>query len=337
MAVNLPTGQWPRNPVSRKAFGMGLVIGLISIVMIALAVYPVHTRPVLPGEYVGREMERLPIDLKYIWYPSFNKQGDKIVFEGYDGSDQYVRIFIWDIENGSLSKLPIPGNCKYPRFSNGGGSIVYSSDVFGTTVNVRSGDITVAQKTRNLWIYEMDSDESRQLTFCGYVYPQFASFSEDDREIFFSTELLTDPDLPSHLYSIGADGSNLTRITSGTAKDWDPIPVDDGRLLFMSAEKGATYFHLYTFDLHTGEKNKVLQMDGYYPGIDNKQDIVFQSGTNTRVVNIYMYDLMDMKLYRLTNSEMIFTCPGIDPSGTMIVMCGKSAIDEPYHLYIIDL
>ena len=319
-------------PTARGAFRIGMVIVLILIMAIAFIVYPICMRTVLPGEYVEREKERLPIDLKYVWYPSFNEQGDKIIFEGYDGSDQYMRICIWDIENGSLSKLPITGDCKYPRFSNNGKYVVYSSDVNGTEVNVTSGDMIVKEKTRDLWIYDIDKDSSRQLTNCGYLYPQYASFSEDDREIFFSTELLENPEQPSNLFTIGIDGSNLTRVTNGTEQDWDPIPVDDNRLLFMSAKKDATLFYLYTIDMSTGETKKVLGMNGYYPSIDRKLDIAFQSD-----MNIYMYNLMNKKLYRFTDNEMIFACPGIDRSGTRIVMCGKSTINEPYHLYLIDI
>lgn len=41
-----------------------------------------------------------------------------------------------------------------------------------------------------------------------------------------------------HIYSVGMDGSNLRKLTSGVEDDFDPCPLPDGGLAFMSSRRG---------------------------------------------------------------------------------------------------
>lgn len=306
-----------------------IVLILVVVIIIASVISYTADLKKLPGEYIKNERAKLPIDFDYIWYPSFNKAGNKIIFEGYNKwISSFMSIYIWDLINESISRIPSYGDIKYPKFSNNEKYIVYSSDENGTYVNVSSGKV----RTHDLWTYDMDTNSSKQITSCGYLYPQFATFSDNDQTIFFSSEILQNPDLPSHIYKINIDGTNMTQLTNSTATDWDPIPLSDNRLLLMSAEKGDRYYSLYTFDMLNGSTQKIIDMQGYYPSTDKNQNITFQSDKN-----IYSYNLTNKKLYRFTNNEMIFACPSVDHSGTRIVICGKSTINEPYHLYVINL
>ena len=41
-----------------------------------------------------------------------------------------------------------------------------------------------------------------------------------------------------HIYAVGADGTNLRQLTHGSDDDFDPCPLPDGRVAFMSARRG---------------------------------------------------------------------------------------------------
>ena len=60
----------------------------------------------------------------------------------------------------------------------------------------------------------------------------------------FAERAATKPDFASpqrrcfHLYSVQADGSNLRQLTNGTDDDFDPCPLPDGGVAFMSTRRG---------------------------------------------------------------------------------------------------
>jgi len=64
------------------------------------------------------------------------------------------------------------------------------------------------------------------------IYFAFAERSEKKPE-FNSTQRSS-----FHLFSMGVDGSNLRQLTSGVEDDFDPCPLPDGGLAFMSSRRG---------------------------------------------------------------------------------------------------
>lgn len=307
------------------------IFSILIVVFIILSIYLINMYPVMYGEYVKRDRELIPTNLQYVWYPSFNKNGDKIIFEGYDEGGT-IGIYVWDLNQKQLWKHPLTTDCKYPRFSNDGQYIVYSSRENGTEFEVISGDVIYKEKASNLWITNLNGSWRKQLTFNGYLDRQYGVFSNDDTKIFFSFKSSQEKNSGSHIYCIDIDGTNLTKITDGESEDWNPILIDDNNIVYMSSDKTSRYFSLYLINLTDKNKQKLLDISGYYPGVDKNRNICFASNNN-----IYLYNLTNRKLYRYTNNEMMFTCPGIDYAGSKIVMCGKSFSDNEYKLYLINL
>jgi hypothetical protein len=64
------------------------------------------------------------------------------------------------------------------------------------------------------------------------IYFAFAARSEKKPD-FYSPERRS-----FHIYSMGSDGSDLRQLTSGTEDDFDPCPLPDGGLAFMSSRRG---------------------------------------------------------------------------------------------------
>ena len=72
------------------------------------------------------------------------------------------------------------------------------------------------------------------------------SLSYDGRRVYFAfaERAAAKPDFYSpqrrcfHLYAVGADGQDLRQLTSGGHDDFDPCPLPDGGLAFMSTRRG---------------------------------------------------------------------------------------------------
>ncbi|MHC4800446.1 MAG: HzsA-related protein, partial [Planctomycetota bacterium] len=63
------------------------------------------------------------------------------------------------------------------------------------------------------------------------------SVSWDGKTIYFS--MVKPGDKFFHVYSIGADGSNLTQLTHGLHHDYEPAQLPDGRIMFCSTRLGS--------------------------------------------------------------------------------------------------
>ena len=72
------------------------------------------------------------------------------------------------------------------------------------------------------------------------------TLSHDSRIIYFAFSerseekpAFTSPERKSfHIYAMAADGSNLRQLTSGVEDDFDPCPLPDGGVAFMSSRRG---------------------------------------------------------------------------------------------------
>ncbi|MBN1124216.1 MAG: hypothetical protein JXA82_04350 [Sedimentisphaerales bacterium] len=65
------------------------------------------------------------------------------------------------------------------------------------------------------------------------IYFAFARRADGDKPDFYSTERRC-----FHIYAMNADGSNLRQITFGPDDDFDPCPLPDGGIAFMSSARG---------------------------------------------------------------------------------------------------
>jgi hypothetical protein len=65
------------------------------------------------------------------------------------------------------------------------------------------------------------------------IYFAFAERAAEKKPDFYSPQRRS-----FHLYALAADGSQLRKLTDGTEDDFDPCPLPDGGLAFMSSRRG---------------------------------------------------------------------------------------------------
>ncbi|MBF0406008.1 MAG: PD40 domain-containing protein [Candidatus Riflebacteria bacterium] len=114
----------------------------------------------------------------------------------------------------STRLFPWPGNVWTPEFSRDGKHLVFSSD---------------SQSPEHIFIYEKDTQKSRQLT-AGKGKNMMPAISPDGKFIAFVSSSKGNNDI----WLIGVDGSGLSQITSSSHDDREPRWFPDGKALIFT-------------------------------------------------------------------------------------------------------
>ncbi len=156
-----------------------------------------------------------------------------------------------------------------------------------------------------IWYITEDGNNLRQITNNEAVIDRDPAWSPDNSRILFVSDL-DSPGL-TEIYSMGLDGSEITRLTNDTgssyAPSWSP---DAARVTFVSDRSGDG--DIYTMDAD-GQRPFLLTLDD--AGAEDRspvftpdaQWVVFASNRESEEFQIYVVDLRGSVLRRITNND----------------------------------
>jgi Tol biopolymer transport system component len=233
--------------------------------------------------------------------PDISPDGKWVVFMSDRDGD--YEIFVMGIDGNDVNQLT-DNNAydSYPRWSPDGEKIVFESD--------RDG---------NAEIYTMDADGGSQtrLTF-NDVVDQMPDWSPDGSQIVFSSTRDSIQDIVfmnSEIYIMGADGSQLVRLTDHSVYDGRPTWSPDGRLIVFESDRDSIRGRIGKLrikDLQSGEVRKVITepLDGYPGGVE--WEIVHESWPTwsvdgkwicfTMASGLYVTDIEGSTLIQITEA-----------------------------------
>lgn len=140
--------------------------------------------------------------------------GDAVAFDGRPGGDTY-RIYFRAIYNNQQFRFELLG--EHGSWSPNGQQLVY-----------RSG----RDNKSGIWISNRDDTGHTNISISGT--DAFPAWSPNGRLIAFSREESGNVDI----YTMGADGSNVQRLTTANGIDTLPVWAPDGSIIFRSTRTG---------------------------------------------------------------------------------------------------
>ena len=155
-------------------------------------------------------------------------------------SDNLGTIYICGPDGSNLQKLIDGGINTSPSWNKKHSKIVF------TPIDPESG-------VGGLYIYDIES-KSKTL-FLKRFSPSDPSFSPDGNTIVFA-DFVEDGSENAEIYTMGIDGSNLTKLTDNPARDYFPKYSPDGKTILFSSERDGN-IQLYTMSSN-GENVKRL-------------------------------------------------------------------------------
>ena len=160
--------------------------------------------------------------------PTWSPDGTRIAFARGASS----RLFVMDADGSGAQRLTDEENQEgEPAWSPDGRWIAYVRKAPGTSI-------------RELWLVRPDGSQGRPLTRLGGV-AHAPSWSPDGRRIVFSANVR---DNRFDIYTVGADGKGVHRVTSGE-DSFEPAWSSDGKTIAFSKE-GA----IFAIDVETGDE-----------------------------------------------------------------------------------
>lgn len=158
--------------------------------------------------------------------PSFNRTGTQIIWDSNRSNSRY-EIYKMNADGSETSRLTnVAGNNQSPKFSPDNSKIAFTS--------FRAGK-------RNIFIMNADGSNQMQLTFLTAFlhYAANASFNQDGTRIAFESQRGSLGSENLEIYSMNADGTGETRLTTATGKDQTPSYSFDGsKIVFVSFRDG---------------------------------------------------------------------------------------------------
>lgn len=244
--------------------------------------------------------------------------------------------------------IPVMANNWFPSWAPDGLSIIYSSDLHGNneifTLDLASKNSTrltnntyndvspawspnghdlafVSQRNSatnfDIYIMSKEGSETRMLpdnTANSTAYPRW---SPDGSKIVFTTMT---GDSSADIYTINADGSNLTNLTNNDFLDVQPCWSPDGsKIAFASDRDGDA--EIYIMDLNTQKVTRITssELNDYDPDWSpNGQNIAFVSEREWEA-DIYTIKTDGSGLTKLTDSQSDEYNPRWSPDGSKIL------------------
>ena len=245
----------------------------------------------------------------------------EIVF--YSSNNSTSNIYICNPDGSNLTKLIEGGINTSPSWNKEHTKI---------TLNA----IDAASGVSNIYIYDMQN-KGRTLLIEGFS-PRDPSFSPDGNTIVFA-DFAEEGTENSEIYTIGIDGSNLTKLTDNPAKDYFPKYSPDGKTIVFSSERDGN-IQLYTMDSN-GENVKRLMKNEYIDNIGSFSpdglNIIFNSnrGGNSDIYSINPDGSGEPK--NLTNNSAGNYDACYSPDGNMIVYRSNKGLSDSmsYDIFIM--
>ena len=196
--------------------------------------------------------------------------------------------------------------------------------------------IDAASGVSNLYIYDMQNKDKTLLL--KRFSPRDPSFSPDGNSIVFA-DFAEDGVENSEIYTIGIDGSNLTKLTDNQARDYFPKYSPDGKTIVFSSERDGN-IQLYTMN-NNGENVKRLMKNEFIDNIGSFSpdglNIIFNSnrGGTSDIYSISSDGNGEPKNLTSNSAGNYDAC--FSPDGTMIVYRSNKGLADnmSYDIFVM--
>jgi Tol biopolymer transport system component len=245
----------------------------------------------------------------------------EIIFSS--SSNDKSTIYICKPDGSNLFPLINGGTNTSPSWNKEHSKIVFNS-------------IDAASGISNLYIYDMQTKDKTLLL--KRFSPRDPSFSPDGNTIVFA-DFTEDGVENSEIYTIGIDGSNLTKLTDNQARDYFPKYSPDGKTIVFSSERDGN-IQLYTMNSN-GKNVKRLMKNAFVDNVGSFSpdgfNIIFNSdrGGNSDIYAVSSDGSGEPK--NLTSNTACNYDACYSPDGTMVAYRSNKGLtdDMSYDIFVM--
>jgi Tol biopolymer transport system component len=278
----------------------------------------------------------------------FSPDGTTLMFQAVPTGQTAYQIYAIDTDGTNLRLISTGrGACSCAFFRPDGKKIIFASS---HEAPENSADEVVPgyqRDTKNyVWeftpfmnIYEADCDGSnlKALT-TGSAYSAECAYSCDGSKIVFASNRSGS----MHLYSMGADGSNVQQITDtdGIYNGGPFFAPDNKTIIYRADHEKRHYLQIYSIDRYTKERRQITQNTAvnwapfWHP---NGDVIVYTTSVHGHTqYELYLLNIRTDKEYRLTNCPTFDGLASFNKDGTQLTWTSKRGSDQTCQIFIAD-
>lgn len=218
----------------------------------------------------------------------YSSSGNKILYRNYDRT-----IYFMDLDDNFTRVI---SSSNFPRFdasfSPDGNDVVY----------VAQSPVNINHNRNDIILFSLNNFEEINLTISSGVEGVSPKISPLGDKICFVGR--TDEFNPLQIYSIGKDGSNLTRLTNDSLSYYNVIFSKDGRKLYFTGWNGFGH-EIFSLNIDNGDLMNLTNNDFNYSYFDCNLASDNRSLLTSRYVDpfnsdIFLIDILSFNITQLT-------------------------------------